>query len=153
MAGATVARIRRSMPVRVPNRLWVVAAVSLAWNAYGCLDFLLTMLRDPGTMSALPMESRYYIETLPLFVVAAWGLATWGSMVGTGLLFARSRHAPRAFELALLGLAVYQIHQWRAYRPVEMSGDGSTLFIALTWGVLLGLVWFSRLLRHTRVLR
>lgn len=80
-------------PAKTPWHMWTVGAVSLLWNAMGALDFAMTQTRNAAWMSQLTPGQQEYVYAFPFWAVGAWGLATWGSLLGSVLLLARSRLA------------------------------------------------------------
>lgn len=144
---------RRSASVKTPAHLWAIGVISLLWNSFGCFDYLMTALRDPATMAAMSAPARAYVEALPSWLIAFWALGVWGSLLGSILLLARSRHAVTAFALSLLGLAVSQGYQMLTERPAEMSSTAMAVFTVLIWGALGFFLFYARRMATAGVLR
>ena len=144
---------RRSASVQTPAHLWAIGVISLLWNSFGCFDYLMTALRDPATMAAMSAPARAYVEALPAWLIAFWAVGVWGSLAGSLLLLARSRHAVTAFAVSLVGLAVSQGYQMLTERPAEMSTTAMAVFTVLIWGALVFFLLYARRMTAARVLR
>lgn len=136
-----------------PGHLWVVGVISLLWNSFGCLDYIRTVTRDPVAMAQLTPDTLAYLDAMPAWLTGFWALGVWGSLAGSLLLIARSRHAVPAFGLSLLGLAISQGYQMMTEPPPEMSGTAMVIFTGLIWGMLLLLLWYASAMKRTGVLR
>ncbi len=140
-------------PLRAPAHLWVVGVISLLWNSFGCYDYTMTMMRDPQTMAAMTPATVAYLEAMPAWLTTFWALGVWGSLAGSILLLARSRHAVMAFAVSLLGLAVSQGYQMMTGRPAEMNGTAMAIFTLVIWGALGFLLLYSRRMAAAGVLK
>jgi hypothetical protein len=127
---------------------WIIAGVSLLWNAFGCFDYTMTKLDPVGYMKAagLSDDSIAYMANFPGWLTGFWALGVWGSLAGSVLLLLRSRHAVTAFVVSLVGLAVSQGYQWFAggALPAEMTTPGMMAMQAVIWIGLLFFIWYAR---------
>jgi hypothetical protein len=142
-------------PAPAPRSFWVIAAISLLWNAFGCYDYVMSKLDPVGYFKAMGLspESVAYMESLPSWLTAFWALGVWGSLAGSVLLLMRSCHAVTAFVASLVGLAVSQVYQWTTIMPAEMRTSGMWIMTAVIWGALLFFIWYSRRMQGAGVLR
>lgn len=140
-------------PVGAPAHLWAIGVISLLWNSFGCYDYTMTMLRDPDTMAAMSPATVAYLDAMPSWLTSFWALGVWGSLAGSILLLARSRHAVSAFAVSLIGLAVSQGYQVLTDRPAEMNGMAMAIFTLVIWGALGFFVLYSRRMAAAGVLK
>ncbi len=141
--------------VKTPLHLWVVGIVSLLWNAFGAFDYVMTKLKDPGYMAAFTPEQQAYFYGFPLWANVGWALGVWGSVLGSVLLLARSRHAVTAFALSLVGLAISSVYQFGMhYGDLErMFGIFPMIFTAVIWVIVIALFLYARAQAAKGVLR
>lgn len=139
--------------VKAPRHFWGVAVLSLLWNAFGCLDFAMTMVRNPGYLAQFPPEMIDFIDAFPAWAIVVWALGVWGALAGSMLLLLRSRWAVAAFAASLLGLALSTVYQFTAEMPEAMVTSGSLAMTAIIWIVAIGLLWFAARMRSRGVLR
>jgi hypothetical protein len=140
---------------RAPGHLWAVGVVSLLWNSFGCYDYTMTKLQPAAYFQdmGLSAEAVDYMASLPGWLSAFWALGVWGSLAGSVLLLARSRHAVTAFAVSLTGLAVSQIYQWTTLMPAEMRSTAIWVMTAVIWGALLLFLCYSLRMKRAGVLR
>lgn len=96
---------------RAPWHLWLVGALALLWNAFGCYDYFMTRTRGAAYINEMMHTTQgeafmAYINAFPLWASAAWALGVWGGLLGAILLLARSRHAVAVFAVSMLGAIV-----------------------------------------------
>ncbi|MBK6802514.1 MAG: hypothetical protein IPG83_13845 [Novosphingobium sp.] len=134
---------------RPPTSFWVVGIMSLIWNAFGGVDYTMTRLRNAEYLSSAgdPQVILAWIDGFPLWAQAAWGLGVWGSVAGSVLLLARSRHAVTAFGLSLLGAVLSLGFQLTHAVPAELdttSGKAMPVLIILIVAFLLRFAYVER---------
>jgi hypothetical protein len=141
--------------VKTPWHLWVVGIVSLLWNAFGAFDYVMTKLKNPEYMAAFTPEQQAFFYGFPLWANVGWALGVWGSVLGSVLLLARSRHAVIAFLLSLVGLAISSVYQFGMhYGDLErMFGAFPMIFTALIWIIVIALFLYARAQAAKGVLR
>ncbi|HEX8364668.1 MAG TPA: hypothetical protein VF603_05225 [Allosphingosinicella sp.] len=91
---------------RAPVHLWIVGVVAILWNAFGCVDYLMTQTQNEAWLAQFTPEQRAYFDSFPTWLHGFWALGVWGALLGSLLLLMRSRHAVTAFAVSLVGLAV-----------------------------------------------
>jgi hypothetical protein len=67
---------------RTPAHLWLVGALALLWNGYGCVDYLMMRTRNTGYLTSMmpgtdPNEVYSYIDSFPVWAQIGWGLGVW----------------------------------------------------------------------------
>ncbi|QCB55334.1 hypothetical protein E5675_13440 [Sphingopyxis sp. PAMC25046] len=141
--------------VKTPWHLWAVGVVSLLWNAFGAFDYVMTKMGNAEYMAAFTPEQQAYFTSFPLWANVGWALGVWGSVLGSLLLLARSRHAVTAFLLSLVGLAISSIYQFGMhYSDLErMFGTFPMIFTAVIWVIVIALFLYARAQTSKGVLR
>jgi len=137
-----------------PVHLWIVGVVSLLWNAIGAADYTMTAMRHPAVVERMTAAQMAWVDGFPLWATSAWALGTWGSVAGSILLLARSRHAVTAFIVSLAGVAGVTLYQYVvAPPPVEFRGGASLAMSAAIWLIAIALLLYARAMRAKGVLR
>ncbi len=114
-------------PPKVPVTYWIVALLSLAWNSFGAVDYLMTKLRNMDYLTSavgtpeLAQEMLALVEAMPLWAHALWGLGVWSSILGSLLLLGRSRHAPLVFLISLVSAALSFAYQATLTMPAALD--------------------------------
>ena len=137
-----------------PVHLWIAGGMAIVWNAFGCIDYLMTQTRNEAYLAMFTDSMRAYFESLPVWMEAAWACGVWGGMLGSLLLLARSRWAVIAFVVSLLGLATSTVYQYVLNTPPAdmMTGFMIGMNIAI-WAICIGLLWYALRMRKAGVLR
>ncbi|NBB92331.1 MAG: hypothetical protein GVY32_04085 [Gammaproteobacteria bacterium] len=138
---------------RPPVLFWIVAVLSLLWNAVGAFDFLATQIRFEPYMSAFSEEQLAYFYGIPGWAVVTWGLATWGAFLGSVAMLLRLRWAYHLFVLSLVTMLATSFQNFVLSDGAEMMGTGGMIFSAVIVLVGIFLVFYSRAMWRRGVLR
>lgn len=136
-----------------PRSFWVIAVLSLLWNAFGCFDYAMTAARNPGYLAQFPSAMIDYIDTFPYWLMVAWALGVWGALAGSVLLLLRARQAVIAFAISLLGLATSAAYQWMVEPPAVLRTPGMMAINLVIWAAALFLLGYAWRQRKAGVLR
>lgn len=141
--------------VKTPSHLWVVGVVSLLWNAIGAFDYTMTKMRSAEYLATFTPEQQAFFTSFPVWANIGWALGVWGSVLGSLLLLARSRHAVSAFAVSLAGLALSSIYQFGMhYADLQrMFGTFPMVFTAIIWVIAIALFVYARRQAAAGVLR
>ncbi|MEZ5414741.1 MAG: hypothetical protein R3F03_10555 [Opitutaceae bacterium] len=141
-------------PIRTPWHLWVVGVLTLVWNAVGAFDFVMTQTQNEAYMKAFTPEQLEYFYSFPSWVVLCWGIATWGSLIGSMLLLLRNRLAHPVFLVSFLAMVITTIHNFVLSDGLQvMGGIGVVIFSAIIFVVALLLVIYAKAMRRRGVLK
>ena len=140
---------------KTPWHLWVVGVVSLLWNAVGAFDYTMTKLQNADYLAAFTPEQQAWFAGFPIWANVGWALGVWGSLLGSALLLARSRHAVTALLISMVGLAISCIYQFGLHYAylTRMFGSFPLIFTAIIWVILIALFLYARRQAATGVLR
>ena len=137
---------------KAPTSFWVIAVLSLLWNAFGCFDYVMTASRNPGYLAQFPPEMINFLDSFPYWATAAWALGVWGSLAGSVLLLLRSRYAVHAFAVSLLGLAASTAYSQTVEVPAAMQTPGMMAMNLVIWAIVLFLLWYAWMQRKAGLL-
>ena len=140
---------------KTPVHLWIVGVVSLLWNAVGAFDYTMTKMQNADYLAAFTPEQQAWFASFPLWANIGWALGVWGSVLGSLLLLARSRHAVSAFAVSLAGLAISCIYQFGLHYSdlMRLFGTFPMIFTAVIWVILIALYLYARAQKAKGVLR
>ena len=144
-----------NIAVKTPVHLWVVGVVSLLWNAFGAFDYTMTKMQNADYLAGITPEQQAFLFGFPPWANIGWALGVWGSLIGSLLLLARSRHATAAFAISLLGLAINSAYQFgvRGADLQQMFGIGPMIFTAVIAAIIIALLLYARAMVAKGVLR
>ena len=134
-----------SQKALVPLSYWVIAVISLIWNAFGAYDYVMSRLRKAAYLDAATGGKSeamlQWMDSLPWYVQIAWPLGVWGSVAGSLLLLARSRHAVTAFVVSLVAACFSFVAERIAGIPADLDSGGAKAVQAVIV-VVIALLWF-----------
>lgn len=132
--------------IKTPWHLWVVGVLSLLWNAIGAFDYTMTKLNPVTYLADFTPDQQAYFTSFPVWANVGWALGVWGSILGSLLLLARSRHAVTAFIVSLVGLAIGSVYQFGMHWGdlQRMFGNFPAIFTAIIWVVAIALLIYAR---------
>lgn len=138
---------------RRPRHLWIVAVLSLLWNAMGAFDYVATKLRLEFYMQNFTPEQLDYFYGFPAAMTAFWAFGVWGALLGSVALLLASRWAVALFAISLLGMLVSMSWSFLLNNGVEIMGSAGSLFSLVILLIGIGLLFYARQMRKAGVLR
>lgn len=142
-----------------PTSFWIVAALSLIWNAIGANDYLQVHLRNLAYLESMAQGMGLTAEQLvahyaasPWWLDAFWALGVWGSVAGSLLLLLRSRHAMKAFLVSLVGIIVVTAMGFVEPPPGTRDMTVAIVFTVILFAVIFGLIAYTRRMMARRVI-
>jgi len=138
---------------KTPWHVWIVGIVALLWNSIGALDYVMTQTKNEDYMSNFTAEQLSFFYGLPEWIIFAWAIAVWGSVIGTVLLLLRNRVAVWIYLASLLAMMVTAIHNYGFSNGFEVIGDTfSLVFTGVIFVIALALYLYSRAMFKSGVL-
>ena len=139
---------------KTPWHLWTIGAISLLWNAVGVVDFVMTQTKNEAYMGQFSPEQLEYFYGFPLWVVTAWGVATWGSLLGSVLLLLRRKLTVVVNLVVLVAMGLTFVHNFVLSDGLKlMGGVGPAIFTAVIVLVGVLLLVYARAMLRRGVLR
>ncbi|MEW6019401.1 MAG: hypothetical protein AB1760_15160 [Pseudomonadota bacterium] len=128
---------------RTPIWFWIVAVVSLLWNAFGAYDYTMSHLQGEAYYRQVGMTEAQiaYMAAYPTWMHGAWALGVWGAVAGSLLLLLRSRFAAHAFAVSMLGIILSNGYALVVPGGWDVMGGAITIVIAAVGLLLLWLAW------------
>ena len=140
---------------KTPWHLWAVGIISALWNSVGVMDFVMTQTRHAAYLSQVPPKLLEYYNSFPAWVVAAWGLAVFGGLLGSLLLLFRKRLAGPVFAASMVGMVLTDLYNFVLTNGLQIMGGGKAalIFPAVIFVIGLLLWFYARAMRARGVLR
>jgi hypothetical protein len=144
---------------RPPLHLWIVGALAVLWNGFGCFDYLMTRTRGAAYLeSMMPTvdgaEMMAYIDAFPIWVSFAWGLGVWAGLAGSILLALRHRLAVPVLVASLVGAVIGTVYQMANPAGIaELSTGANAVVPYVIIVIAIALLLYARAMRAKGVLR
>ena len=140
---------------RTPWHLWVIAIVSLLWNAMGAFDYTMTMTRNATYMDHFTKEQLDFFYNFPTWAIGAWAIAVWASVLASLLLLFRSSLAVPLFAVSFVAMVIVTFQNIVLHEPsaIAVMGTEGLIFSVVIFLVAAFLVWYAARMRTKAVLR
>jgi len=135
---------------KAPIWFWVIAVIALLWNLMGLMAFVIDTTMSAEAIAELPADHQALINSTPIWVKIAYGLAVVCGTLGSIGLLMRKRWAFPVFVVSLLGVIAQQTHIFFLSDTLKVLGNSilALPILVLTGAILL--VIFSKVSRHLR---
>lgn len=122
---------------------WLIAIVTLIWNAMGAMN--LGMQMSPEAMAGFPENHRAVIEARPIWATVGFGIGVIAGTLGCILLLLRKRIAVPVFIVSLLGILVTMSHVV-SLGIGDIGFSGFEIFMTIVMPVALAvfLIWYAK---------
>jgi len=115
---------------RAPWHVWVAGVVSLLWNSVGAMDFVMTQTRNKAYMGGFTPAQLDFYYGFPVWVVAAWGIAVWGGVLGSLLLLLRKRQAVHLFLSSSVCMVLTDVYSFALANGLNVMGGATALMFS-----------------------
>lgn len=129
----------------VPRWYWIVAGFALLWGFAGCGAYLSQVSMSAADLAELPQVQRDIWAATPRWVLAAYAIAVWMSLIGAVSLLLRRRLALLAYIIALGAVLVQFGWTFLGTEILTRMPLAQALPLPVTVIALAGAsVWFAR---------
>lgn len=139
---------------KLPASFWIVGALFLLWNLFGCAMYLWDVTASEEAILAIENgEAMLAAKAVyPIWAKAAYALAVWGGLLASILLLMRKKLAVPLYILSVVTAIICFIPSFTV--PEMKAAGGDTYWLMPVIVVLIGLieVWWSRKKRAEGVL-
>lgn len=126
-----------------PNwHIWVVGIATLLWNSMGAFDFTMTQMGNTHYLEQFTKEQLAYFSSFPIWVVIAWGLAVYTSVIGSVLILFKSTWAAPILGISFGSMCITAVHNFLLAdtKLNEIAGNEAIYFSIAIFVVAL-LLW------------
>jgi hypothetical protein len=131
--------------VKFPIWFWVIAALGLAWNIFGAVQFLGGLGADVTTMMNKGMteaQAKLYFG-LPVWMNIAFAMGVFGGILGCLLLMMRKKLAVLVFWVSLAAYLV--LYAGDIFLGVfEVFGTQQVIILTTVVLIAAGLLWLAK---------
>lgn len=114
---------------RTPVHLWIVGILSFVWSCFGAYDYVMTRTANIDYLASAmpgvdPNAALAWVNSMPLYAQAGWGLGVWLGLAGAILLLMRNRWTVWAFGVSFVG-AVLSLGYQLVLAPPLAGAEGT----------------------------
>jgi hypothetical protein len=152
--------MQETVTARTPAHLWIVGILSLLWSCFGAYDYWMSHARNTDYIAKAmpgvdPNAALAWMDAMPMYVKAGWGLGVWLGLLGSVLLLLRSRWAVWSFGISFVGAVLSLGYQIALAPPLEGAPTGA-FYTAMPYAIILiaaFLAWYAWTMEKKGVLR
>ena len=123
---------------------WTLSIFFLLWSIFGLLSFLGHTLAPEEMLKSMSQDEIALLNEFPLWTDIIFGIAVFGSILGSVLLLARSKRAKILFQVSLVAILVQMTYNVFFSRSVEVYGVAQTITMPIVVIVFaVSSLWFS----------
>ncbi len=118
---------------------WVVGAVFLLWNAYGCyMYYMLHTMSDEAFATNIGEASAAVRDIVPAWSTAAFAIGVWGGLLGAILFLMRKKLAFPVFVVSLIAGLISFVPGFttEALKNATIADGGNIWMMPLMVGVM-----------------
>jgi Na+-translocating ferredoxin:NAD+ oxidoreductase RnfD subunit len=155
LLGATKSDASTETSASTPWHLWLIAILTLLWNAMGSYDFVMTQTRNTEYLEqVLSEEQQQFFFDFPIWAVLLWGVSVGGAALGSLLLLARRALAVRVYAVALVTYVLCMVFQYCIAGVLDVLTDTfSHIVSGVIFFIALGEFLYARSMARKSVLR
>ncbi|CAM1370724.1 conserved membrane hypothetical protein [Tenacibaculum litopenaei] len=127
-----------------PLYFWVIAIVSLFWNAMGVNAYIQQVYKTATFTSMYTAEQLKLIEATPTWAMAAFAIAVFAGFLGCVSLVLRKRFAQQLFLLSMVGIVVQMYYNLFVSNSLEIFGPVAAIMPLTVVAIGLLLYYFSK---------
>jgi len=128
-----------------PSWFRIAAVIAVLWNAFGVLQYLISVGLFGDPHATLDPAQRAAAEAIPAHVIGAFAIGTFTGLIGSIGLLLRKKWGPPVLVVSLLGLAA--LEGWIVFVSglLEMFGGiALPLTITIVAALLVWLAYYAR---------
>ena len=122
-------------------------------NGFSAVGSLFSDKLLESYMSQFSAAQLDYFYAFPMWMVIAWAIATWGSLVASLGLLLRKSWAALLFGAAIAGMLISTIYNFVLTDGLEAMGTEGAIFTAVIWVIALLLFYYARAMARRGILK
>ena len=130
---------------KLPVVFWIIAGVGLLWNIIGLVMFYIQMTATPDMLASTYTEEQVaYLQNVPFWVDAAFGLAVLAGVLGCIALLMRKSIATTLFMVSLAAIIIQNIYNFVIGDSLDVFGPSAAALPFMVIAIAIVLLTYSR---------
>jgi hypothetical protein len=134
---------------KAPWHLWVVAVLTLLWNASGAYTILMARA---GQLAGLSADEAAYYAAQPFWFVLVVDVALFSPIAGAIALLLRHRSAVWLFGLSLAAVLISDIYDFAAGTSRALANDAAMIVTGLIALIAILQLLYARAMKKRQVI-
>lgn len=127
-----------------PRSFYAIGIAALIWNLIGVMAYVMQVTMSDAAMAALPEQQQAYIQNSPVWVTAAYAIATNAGALGCVLLLLRQSWAFLVLVMSFAGILIQNLYGYLMGGAVDAYGAAGVGLSVAVMVVGAFLIWYSK---------
>ena len=127
-----------------PRSFYIIGIAALIWNLIGVMTYIMQVTMSDAAMAALPEEQQAFIQNSPVWVTAAYAIATNAGALGCVLLLVRQSWAYLVLVVSFAGIVVQNLYGYFMGGAVDVYGATGVGLSVAVMAIGAFLIWYAK---------
>lgn len=127
-----------------PRSFYIIGIAALIWNLIGVMTYVMQVTMSEAAIAALPEGQQAFIQNSPVWVTAAYAIATNAGALGCVLLLVRQSWAYLVLVVSFAGILVQNLYDYFMGGAVEVYGAAGVGLSVAVMAIGAFLIWYAK---------
>ena len=127
-----------------PRSFYIIGIAALLWNLLGVMSYIMRVTMGDAAMATLPEEQQAFIQNSPVWVTAAYAIATNAGALGCVLLLVRQSWAYLVLVVSFAGIVVQNLYGYFMGAAVDAYGAAGVGLSVAVIAIGAFLIWYAK---------
>ncbi len=127
-----------------PRSFYIIGIAALIWNLIGVMTYVMQVTMSEAAIAALPEGQQVFIQNSPVWVTAAYAIATNAGALGCVLLLVRQSWAYLVLVVSFAGILVQNLYGYFMGGAVEVYGAAGVGLSVAVMAIGAFLIWYAK---------
>ncbi len=127
-----------------PRSFYIIGIAALIWNLIGVMTYVMQVTMSEAAIAALPEGQQAFIQNSPVWVTAAYAIATNAGALGCVLLLVRQSWAYLVLVVSFAGILVQNLYGYFMGGAVEVYGAAGVGLSVAVMAIGAFLIWYAK---------
>jgi hypothetical protein len=127
-----------------PRSFYIIGIAALVWNLIGVTTYIMQVTMTDAAMAALPAEQQAFIQNSPVWVTAAYAIATNAGALGCVLLLVRQSWAYLVLVVSFAGILIQNLYGYFMGGAVDVYGAAGVGVSVAVIAIGAFLIWYAK---------
>ncbi len=127
-----------------PRSFYIIGIAALIWNLIGVMTYVMQVTMSEAAIAALPEGQQAFIQNSPVWVTAAYAIATNAGALGCVLLLVRQSWAYLVLVVSFAGILIQNLYGYFMGGAVEVYGAAGVGLSVAVMAIGAFLIWYAK---------
>ena len=127
-----------------PRSFYIIGIAALIWNLIGVMTYVMQVTMSEAAIAALPEGQQAFIQNSPVWVTAAYAIATNAGALGCVLLLVRQSWAYLVLVVSFAGIVIQNLYGYVMGGAVGVYGAAGVGLSVAVMAIGAFLIWYAK---------